>query len=222
MNAATRHAEHMTHRGVVSFNPNGTVMDLTDPQASDIDFADMAGTLGKIARFNGICRGPAYSVAQHCVMGADALDHETGDKILAGYFLLHDGHEYRFGDWTRPSVMAIAHRAEAIQPGAGTAIVIAIERQKDAIDHAIWDAAGVAPLHRVPLYARQVKDMDARMLRAEGLALFGPKAGQHLPAANRPPPRVTGSFHKPWPAEKAREAFLDRLERYLGIVARHA
>lgn len=222
MNAAIRPAARATHFAVPSFNPDGTAMDLADPQASDIDFADMASGLGKIARFNGIYRGPAYSVAQHSVLGADALDHETGDKILAGYFLLHDGHEYRFGDWPRPSVAAIAHRAETIQPGTGTAVLMAIERQKNALDRAIWDAAGILPIQSIPVYARQVKDMDDRMCRAEGLALFGPKAAANLPAADRPPPRITANFHKPWPAEKAREAFIDRLERYLGIVVRSA
>lgn len=222
MNAAVRRAARTPGIAVPSFNADGSVMDLACPQAADIDFSDMAGALGKIARFNGICRGPAYSVAQHSVMGADALDHETGDKILAGYFLLHDGHEYRFGDWPSPSVDAVIWHAERLLPQAAAGIRLAIATQKSALDHAIWEAAGIAPIHRMPLYARQVKDMDARMLRAEGLALFGPKAAANLPAADRPPPRVTGNFHKPWPAEKAREAFIDRLERYLGIVVRSA
>jgi hypothetical protein len=209
---------------VPSFNPNGTVMDLAKPEPRDIDFGDMAATLAKIARFNGIHRGPAYSVAQHCVLGAEALDFETGDKVLAGYFLLHDGHEYRFGDWPSPSVDAIAHRLTVLTCDASAARLLreAIADQKLALDLAIWRAAGLRPITAMPEYARAVHGMDARMLRFEALALFGPKAAAHLPAADCPVPRVTVSLAKPWPAEVAREKFLDRLERYLGIVARPA
>jgi hypothetical protein len=42
-------------------------------------------------------------------MGADALHRETGDALLAGYFLLYDGHEYVIGDITRPAVALIDH-----------------------------------------------------------------------------------------------------------------
>lgn len=219
-----------TVKVVPSFNPDGTVMDLLNPAPADIDFADMADTLSKIARFNAICTGPAYSVAQHGVVGADAIDHEIGDKILAGYFLLHDGHEYRFGDWTRPSVEAVIWQAiqfagrddatAGLKQFIGKAIRGAIEAQKHTLDLAIWKAANLPDIGLMPIYARQVKDMDDRMLRAEGLALFGPKAAPHLPAANRPAPRIVGNLAKPWPAAKAREAFIDRLERYLGIVVR--
>lgn len=226
--AAARKAAPAAQRKIVpSFNPDGSVMDLAAPGVDDIDFVDMASALGKIARFNGICRGPAYSVAQHCVLGADALFAETGDAVLAGYFVLHDGHEYRFGDWPRPSVEAVIHHAKAMAPepiraGIEMAIRAAIAAQKAALDRAIWQAAGLAALEHMPLYARQVRAMDERMLRFEALALFGPRAAPHLPAVDRPAPRVTVSLAKPWPAEKAREMFLDRLERYLGIVARAA
>lgn len=215
---------------VPSLNPDGTAMDLVNPQVRDIDFADMANGLSEIARFNAICPGTAYSVAQHSVVGADALDHETGDKILAGYFLLHDGHEYRFGDWTRPSVEAVVWQAmqfagkddatAGLKHFIGEAIRRAVEAQKRALDLVIWQAANLPEIGLMPIYAHQVKDMDDRMCRAEGLALFGPKAASQLPAANRPPPRIVGNLAKPWPAAKAREAFIDRLERYLGIVVR--
>lgn len=216
-------ARRLPSSAVPAFNSNGTVMDLSDPKPADIDFGDMAYTLAKISRFNGINRGPACSVAQHCIMGADALDHETGDKVLSGYFLLHDAHEYRFGDWTRPSVEVIAVRLARIAgEEAARMFRHAVAEQKRALDLAIWKAAGLPPITSMPIYARAVEDMDLRMLRFEALSLFGPKAAPHLPAAERPAPRVTVSLAKPWPVEKAREMFLDRLERYLGIEARAA
>lgn len=211
---------------VPAFRADGSLMDLADPRAGDIDFATMANALSKIARFNGIHRGGAYSVAQHSAMGADALYRESGDAVLAGYFLLHDGHEYLVGDWTRPSVALLQHHAAAFVGGALSTVVAgairqALEAAKATIDRAVWQAAGLPDIGRMPLYARQVKDMDDRMLRAEALALFGPAAAADLPAADRPAPRLTGAV-EPWGAAKAEMAFIDRLERYLRIVVRPA
>jgi hypothetical protein len=214
---------------VPAFRADGSLMDLADPRPEDIDFSTMANALSKIARFNGIHRGAAYSVAQHSAMGADALFRESGDAVLAGYFLLHDGHEYLVGDWTRPSVALLKHHAAAAAGGAAaamSAVVAAAIRQgidaaKAAIDRAVWQAAALPDIGCMPLYARQVKDMDDRMLRAEALALFGPAAAADLPAAARPVPRLTGAI-EPWGAGKAEMAFIDRLERYLRIVVRPA
>lgn len=214
---------------VPCFTSEGGVFDLVQPTVHDIDFADMAAGLSKIARFNGAHRGPAYSVAQHSVMGADALFVESGDSMLAGYFLLHDGHEYKLGDWTRPAVDALIHHALAycgaddrtagLKRFMGEAIRNAVEASKAAIDRAVWQAACLPDIEKMPLYARQVRDMDNRMLRAEGRALFGPKAIPHLPAAGMAPPRLTGPI-RPWAPMKAEEEFAKRLSRYLNIVVR--
>lgn len=193
-------------------------MNLAALTAADIDFGEMAETLSKIARFNGIPRGPAYSVAQHCVMGADALYTEIGDTLAAGYFLLHDGHEYLLGDWTRPVVQhldAIVARHSDETGMVRAAVAIAC---RDA-DAAIFAAAELPPLHPQPRYSRLVADMDDRMLRAEIAALFGPRAEVHAPAADRPPPKLTGAI-RPWGACKAEEAFVDRLGRYCGVFVR--
>lgn len=216
---------------VPSFRRDGTVMDLAAPQVSDIDFAEMAAGLSKIARFNGRYACAAYSVAQHSVFCADALYAETGDAVLAGCGLLHDGHEYLFGDQPKPSAALIAVNVASIMrdggfapdvaEGAAQAVTEAIAAAKATLDAAIFGAAGVGYPRLYPAYVRQVHDMDERMLRAEALALFGRKAGAHLPAARRPAPKLTSPI-EPWGAGKAEMAFIDRLERYLGIVVRPA
>lgn len=214
---------------VPAFRPDGTVFDLVNPKVGDIDFAAMANSLSKMARFNGIYRCPAYSVAQHSVMGADALFRETGDGVLAGYFVLHDGHEYPFGDMTRPAVDAVQYWMTRLAASAGLdrsgfidkLVHRAVGEAKRCLDLVIYEAAQLHDIQRMPLYARLVKDMDDRMLRAEGIALFGKHAGDHLPAADLPPPRLTGTI-EPWGAMKAELAFVERLERYLGIVVRPA
>lgn len=226
MTAAVRHPPI----AVPAFRPDGSAMDLANVLVDDIDFAAMAAGLSKMARFNAIYRCPAYAVGQHSVMGADALFNETGDTVLAGYFLLHDGHEYLTGDGTRPMVdriqlqiMRIAAQAKLTSSAMKFLDKLAhraIGEVKREIDIQIFKAAGIPDLELMPIYARQVKDMDNRMLVAEAKALFGPQAAvECLPSGDLRPPRLTGAI-KPWGPMKAEEAFVDRLERYLGIVAR--
>ncbi|PBB98389.1 hypothetical protein [Mesorhizobium sp. WSM3862] len=213
---------------IPTFKPDGSAFDLLEPKASDISFADMANTLSKLARFNGLYRCPAYSVAQHCVMGADALFREAGDGVAAGYFLLHDGHEYALGDITRPAVDLIQHHIAQLATAAGLNCAgfvdqlahRAIASVKRSIDLAIYQAAELPNIDTVPAYARQIRDMDNRMLVAEAAALFGARpTSACLPRVSLPPPKLVGAI-EPWGAMKAELAFIDRLQRYLGIAAR--
>lgn len=202
-----------------AFRADGSVMNLADLQVADVDFGRMGNSLSKIARFNGIYECPAYSVAQHSVMGADALYRETGNQIVAGYFVLHDGHEYIVGDQTRPAVRLIAHHLSQLSGGTSGMVHAAVAAMKASIDAVILRAARLPALSEFPDYERLVRDMDERMLRAEGIALFGPRAAEHLPAADRPRPKLAGAV-RPWGPARAEEAFLDRLDRYLGIRVR--
>lgn len=196
-----------------SFRPDGSVLDLANVLPSDIDFAEMAAGLSKIARFNGCNPQAAYSVAQHSVFLADALYAEHGDAELAGVGVLHDGHEYLIGDPTRPSVALFAHFG-------GAAIYDAVDAAKASLDAPIFIAAGICAGGEIgPKIRDIVRDMDERMLRAEAAALFGPGAVRHLPALRRPAPRLKAAI-EPWGAAKAELAFLDRLDRYLGISVR--
>lgn len=213
----------MTQHAVPCFCPDGSLMDLMAVTPEQIDFAEMANGLSKIPRFNGRYRVPGYSVGQHCVMGADALYTECGDPQLAGYFLLHDGHEYLSGDVTRPMVAAIEIEiaGDTIMAGGLSPVRDAIDRIKRRFDHAIFAAAGLRPVETMPIYSNQVRTMDERMLVAECRYLYGAKSKVAFAENDLPPPRLTGSL-KPWGPAKAEEAFLDRLERYLGIVVRMA
>lgn len=205
---------------------DGTIADMVDVQPHDIDWRHVAETLSKLPRYTGRHAGPVVPIGQHLVMGADAIFTETGDTVPAGYFLAHDVHEYLFGDLTRPSALAIDHHVEAIliergvsadaARGAGKA---AIERAKAHIDVAVHRAAGLPPLDGMPLYRRIVREMDERMGYAEAQALYGSSRPIPLVRCDLPPPKLTSAI-RPWGPVKAEIAFLDRLERYLGIVAR--
>ncbi len=218
----------MTAPFIDSFRADGSVMNLAALEPSDIDFAAMAAGLSKLARYNAACSCAAYSVAQHSVMGADALMRETGDAVLAGYFILHDGHEYLIGDITRPALKLLDHyyttehrRRYRNRPAGHLTVAAALTRAKAELDAVILRAAALPSLKGMPLYDRQIGEMDERMLRAEALALFGAKADEYLPAGDLPPPKLTGAI-LPWGAAKAELAFVDRLERYLNIIARPA
>ncbi len=58
-----------------------------------------------------------------------------------------------------------------------------------------------------------IKDMDARMQRAEAIALFGPSAGTKFPKAATP--KLTGAIG-PWPPGKAEEQFTLAARRLIG------
>jgi 5'-deoxynucleotidase YfbR-like HD superfamily hydrolase len=74
---------------------------MLDPEPEDIFIEDIAGSLGKICRFNGHPRAH-YSVGQHCVLGSHVVEEQTQDLILALAFQLHDAGESYLGDMIQP------------------------------------------------------------------------------------------------------------------------
>ena len=186
----------------------GRVFDLIEPTADMVDFAEVAECLGKIARFNGHTKG-FYSVAQHCVRGADAIESVTKDSRLAGLFLLHDAHEAYIGDITTPVVSALGHHVSGGRLG--------VARLKSALDAVIWTAAGVG----VPVaHARrhEIALWDMRMLNAERRDLLAPSPRLWGAAIEffdcRMIPRIT-----PWSWDRAAGQWLDRFHDFFPNVA---
>lgn len=203
---------------VTSLQAHGRIMDIANPKPEDIIWADIASALSKIARFNGSYNCPAYSVAQHCVMGADALFIETQSTHLAGYFLLHDAHEAVLGDIPRPTVRLIELHLAGMSGNAAKLFKLSLDHSKMAIDEAIFIKAGIPNLH--DLHEKQIIfDMDDRMLRSEVIAFFGAKAAEQLTERKLSAVRFTSSL-KSWAAGTAEEAWTNRLQRYLGINTR--
>lgn len=200
---------------VWSFRPDGTVRDLAAPDPAEIDFFAMANALSKIARFNGSNPGIAYSVAQHSVMGADAIFNETGDTRLAAWFLLHDGEEYLLGDKVSPAQRLLEEHAEqAGGPGRGSGVRWHWTWIKRQWREAGWHAAalGLPNAHQ----QATIDDYDRRMGNAEMLALFGPSArAQLLPIAIPAPLKLKGGI-RPWAAMKAEERFIEAAKRFIG------
>lgn len=211
MNALVR----LTPEPVWSFRPDGSVRDLAAPDPAEIDFFAMANALSKIARFNGSNPGIAYSVAQHSVMGAEAIFNETGDDRLAAFFLLHDGEEALLGDKPTPAQrLLVGHAEQAGGPGRGSAVHWQWNWIKAKWRDAGWLAAGLGL--PTPEQHALIDDYDRRMCNAEMLALFGADArAQVIPVSNPAPLKLRGGI-KPWAAMKAEERFVACARRFIG------
>lgn len=111
------------------------IIDLLNPKESDVDVNIIAKALSRITRFNGLNGGNrSYPVAQHCVIGADAIYEVTKDKELALSFLLHDAHEAFLSDIPRP-----------VQKCFGSDFSEQLEALKSKWDEVIYHKFGLTP-----------------------------------------------------------------------------
>lgn len=218
---------------------SGRVIDLARPDLTGIDIAaEIAQPLARLARWTGHTidadqKLTGYSVAQHCVVGADALAAETGCTTHALLFLLHDAHEALIGDIPPPVVAALDEYMEQVlrvafgetaagdlrlRLGAG-AVPTAVAGLKRRIDEEIHRLAGLPPVNMVPRAIRDaVAEMDRRMLDVERRQLLGPTRGMRLddvwPASvlKARPVRLHGGPLTPWPPKKAAAEWMRRFE----------
>jgi 5'-deoxynucleotidase YfbR-like HD superfamily hydrolase len=83
---------------------SGRRLDLLDPSPLDVEIADIAHGLARVARWNGQTRGDhAFSVAQHSLVVETIFSRNveaTPDEMLMA--LLHDAPEYVIGDMISP------------------------------------------------------------------------------------------------------------------------
>lgn len=200
-------AENSARLATSCFTACGTV-DLANPRSTDVNWAMIAQALSRIARFSGLNGDMgSYSVAQHCVMGADALAIETGDNMLAAHFLLHDAHEAFIGDITRP-----------LEKCFGAVFREQLARLKAKWDDVIYPAAF---LPRPSDYSQRivVDEMDRRMLALE-CHWFFPEQIKSDPALMKMPVPALRGAPKIWGAAKAELTYLARLQDYCGIKTR--
>src|ERR1700688_2803367 len=181
---------------------SGRRLDLIDPSPLDIEIADIAHGLARVARWNGQTHGAhIFSVAQHTLL-VEAVMREQTPRVDLKYrlaALLHDAPEYVIGDMISPFKAVLGGDYKAVEKRLLSAIhlrfglpaVLApeIERQVKAADR------GAAYLEATEL---------AGFAPAEAKRLFGRDPG--LPAATR------RDYLTPWTAAKAEKRFLARFE----------
>lgn len=203
----------------------GRAMDLMAPTADMVDlFGELPDVLARLPRFCGHTQSGPYSVAQHCVVGADTILSETGDVALAQSFLLHDAHEGYIGDHITPLAQAIQARTglalarlmpgtaeQARRTGQGLAKEALTGLKRD-LDKAIFEAAGL-PWPLAENTALAVLEWDLRMLQVERIHLMAPSPHPWAPGVERVPPARLSKRLRPLPWPDAADAFRDRLAR---------
>jgi 5'-deoxynucleotidase YfbR-like HD superfamily hydrolase len=181
---------------------SGRRLDLLDPSPLDIEIADIAHGLARVARWNGQTRGAhIFSVAQHTLL-VEAVMHEQmprADVTFRLAALLHDAPEYVIGDMISPFKAVLGGEYKAVEKRLLAAIHIRY---------------GLPPV-LAPEIAQQIKEADqgaayleatelAGFAQAEAKRLFGRDPG--LPLATR------RDYLTPWSAAKAEKRFLARFK----------
>ena len=184
---------------------SGRRLDLLDPSPLDIEIADIAHGLARVARWNGQTSGAhIFSVAQHTLLveAVMRVQNPRIDTRLRLAALLHDAPEYVIGDMISPFKAVLGGDYKAVEKRLLSAIHIRfglppqlsaeIERQIKSADR------GAAYLEATEL---------AGFAEAEAKRLFGRDPG--LPEATR------RDYLTPWNAAKAEKRYLARF-RALG------
>jgi hypothetical protein len=202
---------------------SGRAFDIINPRPEDVDFeVDIPEALARIARFTGHVRAGAYSVAQHCVIGADFMFASTHRNDYAAAFLLHDAHEAYIGDIATPVAAALIERTAREYADDGIhGRKIAAQRTKRAlaaiktgIDAAIYAAAGLSwpydhAMHDV------IKEMDLRMLATERRHLLGASARPWDAIHELTEPLPLRGKISVWPWPRAADEYRCALKKYL-------
>lgn len=196
---------------------SGRAFDLLRPDWRAVDFdVDIAEALARIARFTGHVRSGPYSVAQHCVLGADAVWRDTRSREAAAAFLLHDAHEAYLGDIATPTARALVDRVRFLEGHIlGDVVSKSMKSLKATIDREIYRAAFMG-MNGCPAEHREtVRIYDIRMLVTERNHLLGPSPQPWgAPYDTAEPLRLTGKI-TPWLWPHAADEFRDRLRKYL-------
>src|SRR5580692_2691429 len=106
---------------------SGRRIDLLDPSPLDVEIADIAHGLARVARWNGQTNGAhIFSVAQHTLLG-EAVMREQSPRVDASYrlaALLHDAPEYVIGDMISPFKAVLGGDYKAVEKRLLSAIHI--------------------------------------------------------------------------------------------------
>ena len=181
---------------------SGRRLDLLDPSPLDIEIADIAHGLARVARWNGQTSGAhIFSVAQHtllveCVMREQMPRVDVTFRLAA---LLHDAPEYVIGDMISPFKAVLGGDYKAVEKRLLSAIHIRF---------------GLPPvLAEAITRAIKAADKGAAFLEATHLAGFSESEARRLfgrdPGLSEP---LMQDYLTPWTAAKAEKRFLERFK----------
>ena len=182
---------------------SGRRLDLLDPSALDVEIADIAHGLARVARWNGQTRGDhIFSVAQHTLL-VDAITRIRSprlDRRARLAVLLHDAPEYVVGDMISPFKAVIGDAYKAVE----ARLLVAI--------HLRFGLPAELPAELVALI--KASDRAAAYLEATRLAGFAADEARRFFGG---PPKFSAAIERnylvPWPAEVAERRYLDRFAK---------
>ena len=201
MKAGTRTANDVQSRAWQRML-SGRRLDLLDPSPLDVEIADIAHGLARVARWNGQTTGAhIFSVAQHTLLVETVMRHESPrlDQRVRLAALLHDAPEYVIGDMISPFKAVLGGDYKAV------------ERRLLAAIHIRFGLPPQLP----PDIERQVKEADrgAAYLEATELAGFAQAEAKRLFGRDPGlPDSVRQDYLMPWSAAKAEKRFLARFK----------
>jgi uncharacterized protein len=179
---------------------SGRRLDLIDPSPLDIEIADIAHGLARVARWNGQTSGAhIFSVAQHTLL-VEAVMRAHSPRIddrLRLAALLHDAPEYVIGDMISPFKVVLGGDYKVVELRLLAAIHIRFG----------------LPAKLSPDVTAQIKNADrgAAYLEATMLAGFSETEAKRLFGRDPGLPQsVRDDYLTPWSAAKAEKRFLAR------------
>ena len=200
MTAATKRAAADTR--VWQRMLSGRRLDLIDPSPLDIEIADIAHGLARVARWNGQTRGAhIFSVAQHTLLVEAVMRAQTPriDTSLRLAALLHDAPEYVIGDMISPFKVVLGGDYKLIEQRLLSAIHIRF---------GLPAVLGAVLTKQIKNADRGAAYLEATILagfaEAEARRLFGRDPGL--------PDSVREDYLTPWSAAKAEKQFLTRFK----------
>ncbi|WP_321342514.1 HD family hydrolase [Breoghania sp.] len=184
---------------------SGRRLDLLDPSPFDVEIADIAHGLARVARWNGQTVGDnAFSVAQHCIVVEEiAVRLQPGlePKWRLGV-LLHDAPEYVIGDMISPFKTVMGGAYKDVEARLQSAIHIRFGLP-DKLPEKIKKLAKRADIISAYYEAVELAGFD----ESEAARLFGRPRG------------FTPLGLEPWPAYIAQAKFLERFEELESTIA---
>jgi uncharacterized protein len=181
---------------------SGRRLDLLDPSPLDVEVADIAHGLARVARWNGQTSGDhIFSVAQHTLLveavariRTPGLDHRTRLAVL-----LHDAPEYVIGDMISPFKTVIGDSYKGVEQRLLAAI------------HLRFGLPAELPRDVVALI--KSADQVAAYFEATRLAGFeATEARRFFGTPPKLPPRIERDYLTPWPANLAEARYLERFQ----------
>jgi hypothetical protein len=199
---ARRFSETATTTRVWQRMLSGRRLDLLDPSPLDIEIADIAHGLARVARWNGQTSGAhIFSVAQHTLLVEAVMRQQTPrvDVTFRLAALLHDAPEYVIGDMISPFKAVLGGDYKAV------------EKRLLAAIHIRFGLPAVLTSEIV----RRIKEADrgAAYLEATELAGFAQAEAKRLFGRDPGLPVVARrDYLTPWTAAKADKRFLARFK----------